>query len=97
MGNLGAMSEPEAARLRTYLVNGGNLFLALGAEIDDPVGPLAKVLEPFGIGIRHDDWQLRNFVNAVLQDIWTSGRYREIYLKWFQVEPDVDIETWPKG
>jgi len=54
-------------------------------------------LEPFGIGIRHDDWQLRNFVNAVLQDIWASGRYRDIYLKWFQVEPDVAIETWPKG
>ena len=54
-------------------------------------------LEPFGIGIRHGDWRLRNFVNAVLQDLWTSGRYREIYLKWFQVEPDVPIETWPKG
>jgi ABC-type amino acid transport substrate-binding protein len=54
-------------------------------------------LEPFGIGVRHGDWQLRNAINAVLQDLWTSGRYREIYLKWFQVEPDVPIETWPKG
>ena len=54
-------------------------------------------LEPFGIGMRHGDWRLRNFVNGVLQDLWTSGRYREIYLKWFQVEPDVPIETWPKG
>lgn len=54
-------------------------------------------LEPFGIGVRHGDWQLRNLVNAVLQDLWASGRYREIYLKWFQVEPDVSIETWPKG
>jgi ABC-type amino acid transport substrate-binding protein len=54
-------------------------------------------LEPFGIGIRHGDWRLRNVVNAVLQDLWTSGRYREFYLKWFQVEPDVPIETWPKG
>ena len=54
-------------------------------------------LEPFGIGVRHGDWRLRNLVNAVLQDLWTSGRYREIYLKWFQVEPDLPIETWPKG
>ena len=54
-------------------------------------------LEPFGIGVRHGDWQLRNAINAVLQDLWTSGRSREIYLKWFQVEPDVPIETWPKG
>jgi len=54
-------------------------------------------LEPFGIGVRHGDWRLRNLVNAVLQDLWTSGRYREIYMKWFQVEPDVPVETWPKG
>src|SRR5579883_2242648 len=54
-------------------------------------------LEPFGIGIRHGDWQLRNLVNAVLQDLWISGRYREIYQKWFQIEPDIPIETWPKG
>jgi polar amino acid transport system substrate-binding protein len=54
-------------------------------------------LEPFGIGTRHGEWRLRNAVNAVLQDLWTSGRYRELYLKWFQVEPDVPIETWPKG
>ncbi len=54
-------------------------------------------LEPFGIGIRHGYWQLRNLVNAVLQDLWISGRYREIYQKWFQIEPDIPIETWPKG
>jgi len=54
-------------------------------------------LEPFGIGVRHGDWQLRNAVNAVLQDLWTSGRYQEIYRKWFQVDPDMPIETWPKG
>jgi ABC-type amino acid transport substrate-binding protein len=54
-------------------------------------------LEPFGIGVRHGDWRLRNVINAVLQDLSTSGRYRELYLKWFQIEPDVPIETWPKG
>lgn len=54
-------------------------------------------LEPFGIGVRHGDWRLRNAINAVVQDLWTSGRYRELYLKWFQIEPDVPIETWPKG
>lgn len=51
MGSLGALSEPEAARLRTYLVNGGSLFVAVGAEVDEPVAPLRKVLEPFGIGL----------------------------------------------
>jgi len=54
-------------------------------------------LEPFGIGVRHEDWKLRNFVNAVLQDLWVSGRYQELYRKWFQVDPDIPIELWPKG
>ena len=54
-------------------------------------------LEPFGIGFRHGDWPLRDFVNGVLQDLWASGRYRELYRTWFQVDPDVPIETWPKG
>lgn len=54
-------------------------------------------VEPFGIGFRHGDWQLRDFVNGVLQDLWTSGRYREIYHTWFQVDPDVPLEVWPKG
>ena len=54
-------------------------------------------VEPFGIGIRHGDWQMRNLVNAVLQDLWTSGRYQQIYHQWFQVDPDIPIELWPKG
>ena len=54
-------------------------------------------VEPFGIGFRHGDWQLRDFVNGVLQDLWVSGRYREIYRSRFQVDPDVPLEVWPKG
>ncbi len=53
-------------------------------------------LEPFGIGIRHGDWALRDAVNAALQDIWDSGRYRELYHQWFEIDPDLPIETWPK-
>ena len=54
-------------------------------------------VEPFGIGIRHGDWQMRNLVNAVLQDLWASGRYQQIYHQWFQVDPDIPVEMWPKG
>jgi polar amino acid transport system substrate-binding protein len=54
-------------------------------------------VEPFGIGIRHGDWQMRDAVNAVLQDLWASGRYQQIYRQWFQLDPDIAIETWPKG
>lgn len=60
------------------------------------VGPKFSV-EPFGIGVRRGDTDMRDLVNAVLQDLWTSGRYQELYRKWFKVDPEIPIETWPKG
>ncbi|MFI4987099.1 MAG: transporter substrate-binding domain-containing protein [Alphaproteobacteria bacterium] len=59
------------------------------------VGPRFSV-EPFGIGVRRGDADMRNVVNAVLQDLWTSGRYRELYVKWFKIDPGIPIEMWPK-
>ena len=53
--------------------------------------------EPFGIGLRHGEFGLRDSINACLQDIWTSGRYRALYQHWFEVEPDEPIEEWPKA
>ena len=52
-------------------------------------------IEPFGIGIRQNDSELRDEVNAVIQDLWTSGEYATLYRKWFNAEPTVPIETWP--
>jgi polar amino acid transport system substrate-binding protein len=52
-------------------------------------------VEPFGIGIRQGDWALRNEVDFALQDLWTSGAYRELYRKWFKTEPETPIEVWP--
>jgi hypothetical protein len=52
MGELGAMSDAEASRLRTWLLGGGSLFVATGAEVvEATIKPLRKVLEPFGIGL----------------------------------------------
>lgn len=56
----------------------------------------------FGIGVPNDDSRWRDQVNYALQDVWKSGRYREIYDRWF-VGPDriVDLplggemEIWP--
>ncbi len=48
-------------------------------------------VEPFGIGIRKGDAALRDFVNKVLRDLWASGRYQELYRKWFEVDPDIPI------
>jgi ABC-type uncharacterized transport system involved in gliding motility auxiliary subunit len=47
----GALTDAEATRLRTYLLGGGNMLLALGAESDQAAPPFKKILEPFGIGI----------------------------------------------
>jgi len=58
------------------------------------VGPRFSV-EPFGIGVRRGDSDMRDLVNAVLQDLWTSGRYQELYAAWFKVAPEIPIETWP--
>jgi polar amino acid transport system substrate-binding protein len=60
------------------------------------VGPKFSV-EPFGIGVRRGDSDMRDLVNAVLQDLWTAGRYQALYRKWFKVDPEIPIETWPKG
>ncbi len=52
MAELGAMSDAEASRLRTWLLGGGSLFVAVGAEVTEAtIAPLRKVLEPFGIGL----------------------------------------------
>jgi hypothetical protein len=48
---LGALSDAEQTRLRSYLLTGGNLLLALGAEASEAAPGYDKVLAPFGIGL----------------------------------------------
>lgn len=56
----------------------------------------------FGIGVPNDDSQWRDQVNYALQELWKSGRYQEIYDRWF-VGPNrvIDLplggemEVWP--
>jgi ABC-type uncharacterized transport system involved in gliding motility auxiliary subunit len=48
---LGAMTEPEVTRLRSWLLEGGNLLVAIGPESDAASPALKPVLEPFGIGL----------------------------------------------
>lgn len=58
------------------------------------VGDLFSV-EPFGIGVRQGDSALRDVINETLQDLWKSGEYQKLYVKWFGEEPRVAIEMWP--
>ncbi|HXQ65373.1 MAG TPA: transporter substrate-binding domain-containing protein, partial [Alphaproteobacteria bacterium] len=76
----------------SYDILRGFMQTAQGFKI---VGPKFSV-EPFGIGVRRGDADMRDFVNAVLQDLWTAGRYQALYEKWFKVAPEAAIEMWPK-
>jgi ABC-type amino acid transport substrate-binding protein len=58
------------------------------------VGELFSV-EPFGIGIRQGDSELRDEVNFTIQDLWTSGEYSKLYRSWFGSDPTIPIEVWP--
>ena len=56
----------------------------------------------FGIGVPVDDSTWRDRVNYALQDLWKSGRYREIYDRWFvgadrmiDLPLGGEIEVWP--
>ena len=76
----------------------GSLNVLQGFMKEDPkykiVGELFSV-EPFGIGVRQGDSELRDEINIVIQDLWTSGEYATLYRKWFNTEPTVPIEVWP--
>ena len=48
---LGALSDAEQTRLRAYLLSGGNMLLAIGAEAREAAPGYSKVVEPFGIAL----------------------------------------------
>lgn len=76
----------------------GSLNILQGFLKDNPnfkiVGELFSV-EPFGIGVRQGDSDLRDEINFALQDLWTSGEYAALYRKWFNAEPTTPVEVWP--
>lgn len=76
----------------------GSLNILQGFSKDNKgfkiVGDLFSV-EPFGIGMRQGDSNLRDAVNFAIQDLWTSGEYKSMYMTHFGEEPRVPIEVWP--
>ena len=58
------------------------------------VGELFSV-EPFGIGVRQGDSELRDAINFAIQDLWTSGEYAKLYRQWLGSDPTIPIEVWP--
>lgn len=76
----------------------GSLNVLQGFLKDNPnfktVGDLFSA-EPFGVGIRQGDSELRDEINFAIQELWTSGEYATLYRKWFNAEPTIPIEVWP--
>jgi polar amino acid transport system substrate-binding protein len=56
-----------------------------------------------GIGVRENDSEMRDAINAALQRIWSSGDYERIYDRWFGPRADTPVplqgavEVWPRG
>jgi polar amino acid transport system substrate-binding protein len=56
-----------------------------------------------GIGVRENDSELRDAINHALQRIASSGRYADIYDRWFGPDSETpvplqgEIEVWPQG
>ena len=76
----------------------GSLNVLQGFMKDNPsykiVGDMFSV-EPFGIGIRQGESELRDAINFTLQDLWTSGEYARLHRQWFGADPTIPIEVWP--
>jgi polar amino acid transport system substrate-binding protein len=76
----------------------GSLNVLQGFLKDNPnfkiVGDLFSI-EPFGVGVRQGDSELRDEINFAIQDLWTSGEYATLYRKWFNADPTIPIEVWP--
>jgi polar amino acid transport system substrate-binding protein len=81
-------------------------ILASFAQLDPSLTVLADEgigLKLDGIGVRENDSDMRDAVNAALQSLAASGRWEEIYDRWFGPNSDTpvplqgSIEVWPQG
>lgn len=52
-------------------------------------------IEPYGVGIRENESNLKDEVNFAIQKMVKNGYYNEIYLKWFGEKPLAKPELWP--
>ncbi|MDP7504045.1 MAG: transporter substrate-binding domain-containing protein [Nitrospinota bacterium] len=53
-------------------------------------------IEPYGMGLRENDSDWRDFVNEVLLELWETKRYHAIWRKWFGRDPDFTLPWYPK-
>ncbi|MBU1670640.1 MAG: basic amino acid ABC transporter substrate-binding protein [Actinobacteria bacterium] len=64
-----------------------NAYICTKREGKTKVVTTIKTDEQYGIGVNKDNTELLDKVNAALKEVIDDGTYKEIYLKWFGVEP----------
>jgi len=52
-------------------------------------------IEPYGIGVRENQSNLRDELNFIIQKAVKTGVYTKIYKKWFRKAPRKKPELWP--
>lgn len=52
-------------------------------------------MEPYGIGLRENESNLRDELNFIIQKSVKTGTYDKIYMKWFQKKPTQKPLLWP--
>lgn len=52
-------------------------------------------IEPYGVGMRENESNLRDEINFTIQKMVKNGYYDEIYLKWFGEKPTTKPVLWP--
>ncbi len=79
------------------------LSLKAGAEKPNDYEVVGEYFskEPFGIGMRQGASDLRDFVNFTLMKLWETGKFKEIYNKWYgpntkyALPLSFEMEVWP--
>jgi polar amino acid transport system substrate-binding protein len=81
-------------------------ILASFAKLDDSLAVLGEEsigVKLDGIGVRENDSEMRDAINAALQRLWSSGQYMPIYERWFGPNAETpvplqgEVEVWPNG
>lgn len=53
-------------------------------------------IEPYGMGVRENDSDWRDFINNVILELWETRRYHELWRKWFPSDPDFELPWFPR-
>ena len=53
-------------------------------------------IEPYGMGLRENDSDWRDYVNNVILELWETKKYHAIWRKWFGNNPDFNLPWFPK-